>query len=161
MTEQSKPVQKKRIGRPPGSKNKKTLALERLATKALKDADEVLYRELVPILRAQIKKALDGDTQAAKLVLDRVMPARRLTEGDAQRGDVLINLTVTHGTRDGVTINGQGSDPEPAPAVHRWDDSPEPPGLEYLSAGPAGTEGLSPGDYAAESGDSASVDEER
>jgi hypothetical protein len=53
-------------GRPKGSRNKTTLALE-----ALLDGEaEVLTRKA-------IEMALDGDTTAMRLVMDRIMPPRK------------------------------------------------------------------------------------
>ncbi|CCB91127.1 putative uncharacterized protein [Waddlia chondrophila 2032/99] len=53
-------------GRAKGSKNKATLA-----------AEELLKGELNGICRRLIEEALEGNVQAIKLVLDRVLPARK------------------------------------------------------------------------------------
>lgn len=53
-------------GRPPGSRNKTTVAVEAL-----------LEGEHEALTRAAIDKALEGDTTALRLCLDRIAPARR------------------------------------------------------------------------------------
>jgi hypothetical protein len=53
-------------GRPRGARNLKHKALERVA-----------QSEAVPILRQLCKQALDGDTQAAKIIFDRIWPRPR------------------------------------------------------------------------------------
>lgn len=53
-------------GRPQGSRNKVTLAL-----------DAMLEGEAAAVLRTLIDAAMDGDTQAAKALLDRVYPKRK------------------------------------------------------------------------------------
>ncbi|MEM1051137.1 MAG: hypothetical protein AAGI28_03495 [Pseudomonadota bacterium] len=53
-------------GRTPGSRNKTTVAVERL-----------LEGEHEALTRAAIDKALDGDTTAMRLCLDRIAPPRK------------------------------------------------------------------------------------
>jgi hypothetical protein len=53
-------------GRPKGSRNKTTLALEAL-----------LDGEAEALTRKAIEMALDGDTTAMRLVMDRIMPPRK------------------------------------------------------------------------------------
>jgi hypothetical protein len=53
-------------GRPKGSRNKTTLALEAL-----------LDGEAAAIIRKAIEKAVDGDMAALRLCVERVLPARR------------------------------------------------------------------------------------
>jgi len=53
-------------GRPPGSRNKATLTIEAL-----------LDGEAEKIGRKAIEKALEGDTTAIRLCLERILPARR------------------------------------------------------------------------------------
>src|SRR5262249_15274808 len=61
-----RPFQSGNPGRPPGSKNKVTLALEQLAER---QAEQVLQRV--------IEGALSGDGSCQKLMLDRVWPPRK------------------------------------------------------------------------------------
>jgi hypothetical protein len=53
-------------GRPAGSRNKATLLLERIMSD---DAEGVV--------RSVITRAMEGDVQAARLILDRLLPPRR------------------------------------------------------------------------------------
>ncbi|QRM32083.1 hypothetical protein JO965_21110 [Microvirga sp. VF16] len=53
-------------GRPKGSRNKATLALEAL-----------LDGEAEALTRKAVEMALDGDTTAMRLVMDRIMPPRK------------------------------------------------------------------------------------
>ena len=61
-----KPFQKGNPGRPKGSRNRTTLALETL----LDDEAEALTRKAVEM-------ALGGDTTAMRLVMDRILPPRK------------------------------------------------------------------------------------
>jgi hypothetical protein len=61
-----KPFQQGNPGRPKGSRNRTTLALEAL-----------LDGEAEAITRKAIEMALDGDMTAMRLVMDRIMPPRR------------------------------------------------------------------------------------
>ena len=53
-------------GRPKGSRNKSMLAL-----------DAILAGEAEAITRKAIELALEGDTQALRMCMDRLMPARK------------------------------------------------------------------------------------
>ena len=53
-------------GRPKGSKNAALVALDALGTDAAQD-----------LLKSVIREAQDGDMQAARIILDRVWPARK------------------------------------------------------------------------------------
>ena len=53
-------------GRPPGARNKATLAME-----------ELLDGETDKLTRMAIEKAVTGDTAALRLCMDRIMPRRR------------------------------------------------------------------------------------
>jgi hypothetical protein len=61
-----RPFQPGNPGRPPGSKNKVTVALEQLAE-----------RQAEQVLQKVIKGALAGDGSCQKLMLDRVWPPRK------------------------------------------------------------------------------------
>jgi hypothetical protein len=65
-TTRGKPFQPGNPGRPTGTRNRATLALEAL-----------LDGEAEALTRRAIKMALDGDTTAMRLVMDRIMPPRR------------------------------------------------------------------------------------
>ena len=64
-------------GRPKGSKNKKTLLREELFSQCLKEAELIIVSELRPIIKALVRKAKEGDVAAAKVLLDRCIPARK------------------------------------------------------------------------------------
>jgi hypothetical protein len=61
-----KPFQQGNPGRPKGSRNKATLALEAL-----------LDGEAEALTRKAIEMALSGDTKAMRLCMDRIMPPRK------------------------------------------------------------------------------------
>jgi hypothetical protein len=61
-----KPFQPGNSGRPSGARNKATLALEAL-----------LDGEAEALTRKAIEMALEGDTTAMRLVMDRIMPPRK------------------------------------------------------------------------------------
>lgn len=61
-----RPFQQGNPGRPKGSRNRTTLALEAL-----------LDGEAEAITRKAVEMALDGDTTAMRLVMDRIMPPRK------------------------------------------------------------------------------------
>src|SRR5918997_4662001 len=65
-TTRGKPFQPGNAGRPKGSRNRATLALEAL-----------LDGEAEAITRRAIEMALGGDTTAMRLVMDRIMPPRK------------------------------------------------------------------------------------
>ena len=64
-------------GRPKGSKNKKTLLREELFSHCLKEAGIIIVSELKPLLKALVRKSKEGDVSAAKVLLDRCIPARK------------------------------------------------------------------------------------
>jgi hypothetical protein len=80
----------KRIGRPPGAKNKDTLFKELMTgqfqEKAIEDIEKV-YDVL-------FKKAHQGDLKAIKLVLDRVVPVSKAVDSEAVRGGVTVSISV-------------------------------------------------------------------
>lgn len=78
-------------GRPKGSKNRSTELKEFL----LKEAEGQLLESLPKILDTLVKKAVDGDTQAAKLLLERILPAKRAVELSGKDGkdfEIVVNI---------------------------------------------------------------------
>ena len=65
-TTRGKPFEPGNSGRPKGARNKATLALEAL-----------LDGEAEAVTRKAIEMALEGDTTAMRLVMDRIMPPRK------------------------------------------------------------------------------------
>ena len=89
-------------GRPKGSKNKATLLREGEIEKALKLCEGHAALEAPKIVMAMAEKAKQGDVAAAKLILDRVMPAKRqVDDRNANISGITINITSTKGLQDG------------------------------------------------------------
>ena len=63
-------------GRPKGSKN----TLTQLQNELVKSFSGELEKEFEAIVRKVIRKAKDGDMVAAKMLLDRAIPARKAVE---------------------------------------------------------------------------------
>lgn len=74
-------------GRPPGSRNKTTIAIEAL-----------LEGEHEALTRKAIEKALEGDVTALRLCLDRIAPARK-------DSPVSFNLPAIKTAEDAVTAS--------------------------------------------------------
>lgn len=70
----------------------------------LEQADRKLVNSIVDVIEAVIKQAKSGDMTAAKLILDRLVPAQRAVDGDRK------------GIR-GIQILVQGANPSLGPAV--------------------------------------------
>lgn len=82
--------------RPKGSKNKATLLREADLARACKKGTGYLATYLEPVLKAVVSRALEGDMTAAKLILDRTLPARRAIEDLPNRSMAIqINITPT------------------------------------------------------------------
>lgn len=78
-------------GRPKGSKNKSKLLAEVIRTKS----EEQILKHLPKILEATIEQAQKGNMQAVKLLLDRVLPAKRSVEvGTKDEGGLKVNIVV-------------------------------------------------------------------
>lgn len=96
-------------GKPRGTRNKATLAAERL-----------LQGELEEICRKLIEQAKEGNTQAIKLVLDRILPPKKNptvsiklpklnSPSDALKAIASITLAVANGElspAEGETLSG-------------------------------------------------------
>lgn len=87
-------------GREKGSKNKLTLYREAVLMKQ----EKKLLQNLPEVLDVVIQKAKEGDMQATKLYLDRVMAAKRLADENAEeRGPPQINIVI-QGARARATM---------------------------------------------------------
>jgi hypothetical protein len=84
------PVVRKR-GRPPGSKNKDTIFKE-----LMQDEFRALAQNKVPVvLNVLFDKAIDGDIQAIKMVMDRIVPAHRAIDGEKQTsGTPIVRIQI-------------------------------------------------------------------
>ena len=97
-------------GRPKGSRNKSTIAKELAMNKILDKASSYLVHEVPGILEAMVKKARGGDTTAAKLILERAMPATGAREMAGKNLAIQINIRpseVTHGEATAVGTEGE------------------------------------------------------
>ena len=63
-------------GRPPGSKNKKTLLQEVIRENSV----ELMMQSLPKIVEAVVAEARKGNMQAAKMILDRAIPVTKAVE---------------------------------------------------------------------------------
>ena len=83
------------MSRPTGRKNNKTLmreASKEQMAKFLTAGRGYLMTELEGVLKAMVEEARSGNVAAAKLILDRLMPARKAT--DELPGGVSITVNV-------------------------------------------------------------------
>lgn len=76
-------------GRPKGSKNLKTIAKEQLVD----TFHGIAGQHLEAVVKVLVAKAMQGDMRAAKLLLDRVVPVQKATEGDTARSAPTINIS--------------------------------------------------------------------
>ena len=72
--------------RPKGRKNNATLIREAEIGKCLKLCEGTAILEAPKIVLAMAEKAKKGDVQAAKLILDRVYPAKEGGSGQGVKG---------------------------------------------------------------------------
>ena len=115
------------MGRPKGSKNKSTILRESAIERCLKQASDIAVASAAEVVQAMVDKARKGDTAAAKLILDRIIPARRSVDEMTEKNPVIsINITaseVQHGQtfnqRTGETVDdpGQESDGQHGPGT--------------------------------------------
>lgn len=103
---QKKPRGHNLKGRPKGIKNKTTLFKE-----AMKEGFEnLLEKEAQKVFMAVVSEAKTGNMQAAKMILDRVIPVTKaidLGAGDLGKGGITINiesLTASVGEADSGEI---------------------------------------------------------
>ncbi len=92
-TKDSSGITKRRgPGRPKGSKNTKTLLMERLSEKTY----EEIEKDWLKVVKTTITQANKGDSTCLKLLWDRVIPASRAeqTKGQGISG-IVINVSGT------------------------------------------------------------------
>ena len=85
-------ITRKKPGRPPGAKNKDTLFKELMKGRFQDIAEQNIQRTFEVLF----EKAKDGDMGAIKLILDRVVPASKAIDLDAQakKGGLTINVSI-------------------------------------------------------------------
>ena len=96
---------KRKAGRPPGSKNKATIAREEAWDKAIEKASEQISGHLTDIVEAMCEKAKKGDVSAAKLILERSIASKKASESpQATTPNFQIIIKASE-----VEINGQST----------------------------------------------------
>lgn len=90
-------------GRPKGSKNRVTVIRQAIEERLVDQLDEVASQ----VLAIALQKALEGDRDMIKLVLNKVLPAVRAEETGAGKGVTNLGLTIitSDSQEKGVTIN--------------------------------------------------------
>lgn len=97
---------RKYAGRPKGSKNALTLLREAV----LSNSEEIILEHFPKIVQAVCKEATKGNMQAAKLIMDRLIPARKAVEyisgedGDVRKGAINIVINGVESIRKSETI---------------------------------------------------------
>jgi Family of unknown function (DUF5681) len=100
-------------GRPPGSRNRTTLA-----------AESLLEGEAQALTRTAIKLALAGDTTALRLCLERIVPQRKSRAVSFEAPRI-----------DGIQAPGHGDDRARAAAAGAGSARPQPCRLESMASG--------------------------
>lgn len=83
---------KRKAGRPPGAKNKDTIFKELMK----EDFQALATTEVKKVFKVLFEKAQDGDIQAIKLVLDRVIPPNKAVD-IAEKGGSGLSVSITIG----------------------------------------------------------------
>lgn len=85
----------KKAGRPKGSKNVITVLKEAEMKRLMSMATSHMMEHLPKLVKSLVDKANDGDMQAMKMVLDRIIPTRKAVErvGLTERPSVQINIS--------------------------------------------------------------------
>jgi hypothetical protein len=91
-------------GRPKGAKSKAVLIRDQLINALEKDA--------VNVVKAIVKKALEGDMQAAKIIMDRLIPQQKaVISGEEGMRQPVVNIVV--GSIDKANSDQQFIDVKP------------------------------------------------
>jgi len=97
----TKEITKKRPGRPPGAKNRKTLLKQEMELLAL----ETLHGMALDALNALHKNAQEGDTAAAKVLVDKFLPNAQ-PGGENDKSTPMVNINIAPATpTQPATIN--------------------------------------------------------
>ncbi len=104
----SNPPQKARRGRPPGAKNKDTLFKELMAGRF----QEIAAQNIEKTFEKLFEEAHDGNMQAIKLIMDRVVPSTKAVDLEQlEKKGLTINISV--GNLEDSVSDGVRSDEEP------------------------------------------------
>lgn len=91
-------------GRPKGSKNRTTLLRQAIEG----DMVDRLSTDAIDILEVAIELAKKGDTACIKILMDRLLPARKAADEDTKSGVSGINIVVQNMSKDSTTtIDGE------------------------------------------------------
>jgi len=90
--ENKKEISQRGPGRPPGSKNKTTLFKELMRS----DFQDIAEQNIKKTFSVLFEKAHEGDMQAIKLIMDRVVPASKAIDMDelGKKGGLVINVNI-------------------------------------------------------------------
>ncbi len=130
-------VPKKKAGRPKGSKNKSTILAEIVKAQF----DTCLIEKFPEVLERTLELADKGNPTALKILWDRLMPAKKVLQGQINEGlqsGVQITINAIPGPEgSGVTIEGEqinGREPQrPTGSPHTGDDVQRAISLENTS----------------------------
>lgn len=93
-------------GRPKGSKNRSTVIKQAIEGDML----DRLEKDAVAILEKTIDMAKKGDRTCIKILMDRLLPARRAEENNKEKGSGAVSITINSLTDSGkkttTTIEG-------------------------------------------------------
>lgn len=74
-------------GRPRGTRNKSLLIRDKLI--------DALETDAIKVVKAIVKKALEGDMQAAKIIMDRLIPQQKaVIGGEEGMRQPVVNITI-------------------------------------------------------------------
>ena len=92
-----------RPGRPKGAKNKLTLLKEAV----INEAEDIILDNLGEIVQQACKMAKRGDTRAMKLVMDRILPARKVVDDNTDKGSRGVTINITGNVQVKEDIEGE------------------------------------------------------
>lgn len=89
-------VQKRGRGRPRGSKNALTLLREEARRKYVDSAADLWYKDVEKVAAKVLSQALEGCLPSQKMIMDRMLPSQKATEGfeGASGGDKQVTIVI-------------------------------------------------------------------
>ena len=85
---------KHRRGRPTGALNKKTTRGKVFRKQMEEHFEKVMRKDFQYVLRSTVELAKDGDMQATKMLMDRVIPVGKAIDLADNKGTPLININI-------------------------------------------------------------------